>query len=112
MIYGDARVSTAAQDESGQVRQLKAAECESKNIFRDKITGTTGNPQSTTLRLASTLASRPPVSLQSTSGRTDFETGTWPTQRRSGSSSATIRQRRDRDRVGPAADYSAVLRRP
>jgi DNA invertase Pin-like site-specific DNA recombinase len=26
MIYGYARVSTAAQDESGQVKQLKAAE--------------------------------------------------------------------------------------
>jgi hypothetical protein len=25
MIYGDARVSTGAQDETGQVRQLKAA---------------------------------------------------------------------------------------
>jgi DNA invertase Pin-like site-specific DNA recombinase len=40
MIYGYARVSTAAQDESGQVRQLKAAGYESKNIFREKITGT------------------------------------------------------------------------
>jgi DNA invertase Pin-like site-specific DNA recombinase len=39
MIYGYARVSTAAQDESGQVRQLKAAGCE--KIFREKITGTT-----------------------------------------------------------------------
>jgi DNA invertase Pin-like site-specific DNA recombinase len=38
MIYGYARVSTAAQDESGQVRQLKAAGCE--KIFREKITGT------------------------------------------------------------------------
>jgi DNA invertase Pin-like site-specific DNA recombinase len=36
-------VSTAAQDESGQVRQLKAAGCESKNIFREKITGTTAD---------------------------------------------------------------------
>ena len=39
MIYGYARVSTAAQDETGQVRQLKAAGCE--KVFRDKITGTT-----------------------------------------------------------------------
>ena len=34
MIYGYARVSTAAQDETGQVRQLKAAGCE--KVFRDK----------------------------------------------------------------------------
>ena len=39
MIYGYARVSTAAQDESGQVKQLKAAGC--GKIFREKITGTT-----------------------------------------------------------------------
>jgi|SRR6516164_6597307 hypothetical protein len=39
MIYGYVRVSTAAQDETGQVRQLKAAGCE--KIFREKITGTT-----------------------------------------------------------------------
>src|SRR5215831_10641209 len=38
MIYGYARVSTAAQDESGQVKQLKAAGC--GKIFREKITGT------------------------------------------------------------------------
>ena len=41
MIYGYARVSTAAQDETGQVRQLKAAGCE--KVFRDKITGTTAD---------------------------------------------------------------------
>jgi DNA invertase Pin-like site-specific DNA recombinase len=41
MIYGYARVSTAAQDESGQVKQLKAAGCE--KIFREKITGTTAD---------------------------------------------------------------------
>jgi DNA invertase Pin-like site-specific DNA recombinase len=41
MIYGYARVSTAAQDETGQARQLKAAGCE--KIFREKITGTTAN---------------------------------------------------------------------
>src|SRR3954454_21737761 len=41
MIYGYARVSTAAQDESGQVRQLKAAGCEKG--FREKITGTTAD---------------------------------------------------------------------
>src|SRR3954452_3552763 len=41
MIYGYARVSTAAQDETGQVRQLKAAGCE--KIFREKITGTTAD---------------------------------------------------------------------
>jgi DNA invertase Pin-like site-specific DNA recombinase len=41
MIYGYARVSTAAQDESGQVKQLKAAGCQ--KIFREKITGTTAD---------------------------------------------------------------------
>ena len=41
MIYGYARVSTAAQDESGQVKQLKAAGC--GKIFREKITGTTAD---------------------------------------------------------------------
>src|SRR6201987_2056660 len=41
MIYGYARVSTAAQNESGQVKQLKAAGCE--KIFREKITGTTAD---------------------------------------------------------------------
>ena len=41
MIYGYARVSTAAQDESSQVRQLKAAGCE--KVFREKITGTTAD---------------------------------------------------------------------
>src|SRR5215475_5100604 len=40
MIYGYARVSTA-QDETGQVRQLKAAGCE--KIFREKTTGTTAD---------------------------------------------------------------------
>jgi hypothetical protein len=30
------------------------------------------------LRLASTLASRPPISVQATAGRTDFEIRTWP----------------------------------
>jgi len=35
MIYGYARVSTAAQDETGQVRQLKMAGCE--KVFREKI---------------------------------------------------------------------------
>jgi DNA invertase Pin-like site-specific DNA recombinase len=41
MIYGYARVSTAAQDESGQVKQLKAAGC--GKVFREKITGTTAD---------------------------------------------------------------------
>jgi DNA invertase Pin-like site-specific DNA recombinase len=41
MIYGYARVSTAAQDETGQVRQLKAAG--SEKVFREKITGTTAD---------------------------------------------------------------------
>jgi DNA invertase Pin-like site-specific DNA recombinase len=41
MMYGYARVSTAAQDESGQARQLKAAGCE--KIFREKIAGTTAD---------------------------------------------------------------------
>jgi DNA invertase Pin-like site-specific DNA recombinase len=39
MIYGYARVSTAAQEESGQVAQFKAAGCQ--KVFREKITGTT-----------------------------------------------------------------------
>jgi DNA invertase Pin-like site-specific DNA recombinase len=37
MIYGYARVSTAARDESGQVKQLRAAGCE--KVFRERITG-------------------------------------------------------------------------
>jgi DNA invertase Pin-like site-specific DNA recombinase len=41
MIYGYARVSTAAQDGRGQVKQLKAAGC--GKIFREKITGTTAD---------------------------------------------------------------------
>jgi Resolvase, N terminal domain len=41
MIYGYARVSTAAQDETGQARQLKAAGCE--KVFCEKITGTTAD---------------------------------------------------------------------
>ena len=41
MIYGYARFSTAAQDETGQVRQLTAAGCE--KVFREKITGTTAD---------------------------------------------------------------------
>ena len=41
MIYGYARVSTAAQDETGQVRQLKAAGRE--KVLREKITGTTAD---------------------------------------------------------------------
>jgi DNA invertase Pin-like site-specific DNA recombinase len=41
MIYGYARVSTAAQDETAQVRQLKAAGCE--KVFLEKITGTTAD---------------------------------------------------------------------
>ena len=41
MIYGYTRVSTAAEDETGQVRQPKAAGCE--KVFREKITGTTAD---------------------------------------------------------------------
>jgi Resolvase, N terminal domain len=41
MIYGYARVSTAAEDESGQVAQLKTAGCE--KVFREKVTGTTAD---------------------------------------------------------------------
>jgi DNA invertase Pin-like site-specific DNA recombinase len=41
MIYGYARVSTAAQDLGPHVAQLKAAGCE--KIFREKITGTTAD---------------------------------------------------------------------
>jgi hypothetical protein len=41
MIYGYARVSTAGQDETGQVRHLKAAGCE--KVFREKVTGTTAD---------------------------------------------------------------------
>jgi DNA invertase Pin-like site-specific DNA recombinase len=43
MIYGYARVSTVAQDLANQLAQLRAAGCESKNIFREKITGTTAD---------------------------------------------------------------------
>jgi DNA invertase Pin-like site-specific DNA recombinase len=41
MTYDYARVSTVAQDDSGQVKQLKAAGC--GRIFREKITGTTAD---------------------------------------------------------------------
>ena len=41
MIYGYARVSTAAQDLAPHLAQLKAAGCE--KIFREKITGTTAD---------------------------------------------------------------------
>ena len=41
MIYGYARVSTAAQDLTPHLAQLKAAGCE--KIFREKITGTTAD---------------------------------------------------------------------
>ena len=41
MIYGYARVSTAAQDLAPHVAQLKAAGCE--KVFREKITGTTAD---------------------------------------------------------------------
>ena len=57
MIYGYARVSTAAQDESGQVAQLKAAGCE--KIFREKITGTTADqPQLRKLMAARRISRR------------------------------------------------------
>jgi DNA invertase Pin-like site-specific DNA recombinase len=42
MIYGYARVSTAAQDETGQVRQLKAAGCEKIFARRSPAPRTTG----------------------------------------------------------------------
>jgi DNA invertase Pin-like site-specific DNA recombinase len=44
MIYGYARVSTTAQGERGQVKQLKAAGC--GKIFRENITGTTADRSS------------------------------------------------------------------
>jgi DNA invertase Pin-like site-specific DNA recombinase len=42
VIYGYARVSTAAQDLANQLAQLRAAGCE--KVFREKITGTTAEP--------------------------------------------------------------------
>jgi DNA invertase Pin-like site-specific DNA recombinase len=44
MIYGYARVSTAAQDLANQLTQLKAAGCE--RIFHEKITGANAEPPS------------------------------------------------------------------
>ena len=41
MKYGYSRVSTRAQDLTGQLAQLKAAGC--AKIFREKVTGTTAN---------------------------------------------------------------------
>jgi DNA invertase Pin-like site-specific DNA recombinase len=41
MIYGYARVSTDAQDLTGQLARLKVAGCE--KVFREKITGTTAD---------------------------------------------------------------------
>jgi DNA invertase Pin-like site-specific DNA recombinase len=41
MIYGYSRVSTRAQDLSGQLAQLKAAGC--AKVFREKVTGTTAD---------------------------------------------------------------------
>jgi DNA invertase Pin-like site-specific DNA recombinase len=41
MIYGYARVSTEAQDLTGQLAQLKLAGCE--KVFREKLTGTTAD---------------------------------------------------------------------
>jgi DNA invertase Pin-like site-specific DNA recombinase len=41
MIYGYARVSTAAQDLANQLAQLRAAGCE--KTFHEKITGTTAD---------------------------------------------------------------------
>jgi hypothetical protein len=57
MIFGYARVSTAAQDETGQVGQLRAAGCE--KVFREKITGTTADrPQLSKLIKAAAASSR------------------------------------------------------
>jgi DNA invertase Pin-like site-specific DNA recombinase len=40
MIFGDARVSTDAQDLTSHLAELRAAGCDGKNIYREKITGT------------------------------------------------------------------------
>ena len=67
MIYGYARISTATRDETGQVRQLKAAGCE--KVFRKKITGTTADrpqlrarPRLRYRACRDTERSRPPTS--------------------------------------------------
>lgn len=43
MIYGHARVSTAAEDLAPHLAELKAAGCE--KLFREKVTGTTADRQ-------------------------------------------------------------------
>ena len=66
MIYGYARVSTDAQDLTGQLAQLKAAGCE--KVFRDKLTGATADrPQ--LRKLVSAFAAGDVVIIRSSGDR-------------------------------------------